>query len=131
MDNNAIISFLVCIICLFVFGKIFILPLKNILKLIANSCIGAAIIYIINLIGANFGFYIGINLGTAIFVGILGIPRSNIVGNFKIICNTLLKKVTETIYKMIFVTNFLAYSTVTDFARFLGLSTSNPLFLEI
>lgn len=113
------------------FGKIFILPLKSILKLIANSCIGAAIIYIINLIGANFGFYIGINLGTAIFVGILGIPRSNIVGNFKIICNTLLKKVTETIYKMIFVTNFLAYSTVTDFARFLGLSTSNPLFLEI
>lgn len=131
MDNNAIISFLVCIICLFVFGKIFILPLKSILKLIANSCIGAAIIYIINLIGANFGFYIGINLGTAIFVGILGIPRSDIVGNFKIICNTLLKKVTETIYKMIFVTNFLAYSTVTDFARFLGLSTSNPLFLEI
>ena len=91
LDNNAIISFLVCIICLFVFGKIFILPLKNILKLIANSCIGAAIIYIINLIGANFGFYIGINLGTAIFVGILGIPRSNIVGNFKIICNKLLK----------------------------------------
>ena len=70
LDNNAIISFLVCIICLFVFGKIFILPLKSILKLIANSCIGAAIIYIINLIGANFGFYIGINLGTAIFVGI-------------------------------------------------------------
>ena len=91
LDNNAIISFLVCIICLFVFGKIFILPLKNILKLIANSCIGAAIIYIINLIGANFGFYIGINLGTAIFVGILGIPRGNIIGNIKIIYYTLLK----------------------------------------
>ena len=84
MDISAIISFVACIICLFIFGKIFILP-------IANSCIGAIIIYIINLIGANFGFYIGINLGTAIFVGILGIPRGNIIGNIKIIYYTLLK----------------------------------------
>lgn len=91
MDISAIISFVACIICLFIFGKIFILPIKSILKLIANSCIGAIIIYIINLIGANFGFYIGINLGTAIFVGILGIPRGNIIGNIKIIYYTLLK----------------------------------------
>lgn len=91
MDISAIISFVACIICLFIFGKIFILPIKSILKLIANSCIGAIIRYIINLIGANFGFYIGINLGTAIFVGILGIPRGNIIGNIKIIYYTLLK----------------------------------------
>ena len=91
MDISAIISFVACIICVFIFGKIFILPIKSILKLIANSCIGAIIIYIINLIGANFGFYIGINLGTAIFVGILGIPRGNIIGNIKIIYYTLLK----------------------------------------
>lgn len=91
MDISAIISFVACIICLFIFGKIFILPIKSILKLIANSCIGAIIIYIINLIGANFGFYIGINLGMAIFVGILGIPRGNIIGNIKIIYYTLLK----------------------------------------
>jgi len=91
LDISAIISFVACIICLFIFGKIFILPIKSILKLIANSCIGAIIIYIINLIGANFGFYIGINLGTAIFVGILGIPRGNIIGNIKIIYYTLLK----------------------------------------
>ena len=91
MDISAIISFVACIICLFIFGKIFILPIKSILKLIANSCIGAIIIYIINLIGANFGFYIGINLGTAIFVGILGIPRGNIIRNIKIIYYTLLK----------------------------------------
>ena len=91
MDISAIISFVACIICLFIFGKIFILPIKSILKLIANSCIGAIIIYIINLIGANFGFYIGINLGTAIFVGLLGIPRGNIIGNIKIIYYTLLK----------------------------------------
>ena len=91
MDISAIISFVACIICLFIFGKIFILPIKSILKLIANSCIGAIIIYIINLIGANFGFYIGINLGTAIFVGILGIPRGSIIGYIKIIYYTLLK----------------------------------------
>ncbi len=35
---------------------------------------GGLIIYIINLIGGLWGFHIGLNLITSIFVGILGIP---------------------------------------------------------
>ena len=74
MDTNGAITCLTCIIMLFLVGKIFILPMKSIIKLILNSIIGAIIIYIINKIGAIWGFNIGLNWITSIFVGVLGIP---------------------------------------------------------
>lgn len=72
--DNSVITFLACICFLFLFGRIFILPIKNILKIVINSILGGVLIYIINIIGAGFGFHIGINYITAIVVGILGIP---------------------------------------------------------
>ena len=74
MDTNTIITYLACIFFLFIFGRLFILPLKSIFKLIINSVLGGVLIWIINLVGAHFGFHIGLNLFTTIFVGILGIP---------------------------------------------------------
>lgn len=74
MDTNIIITYLACIVFLFIFGKIFMLPLMKILKLIINSILGAVLIYIINLIGSVFSFHIGLNFVTAILVGLLGIP---------------------------------------------------------
>lgn len=85
MDFNIIISFLTCIIILFIFGKIFIMPLKSILKLIFNSILGGVCIYVINLIGANFGFHIGLNILTSMLVGILGIPGAILLIILKII----------------------------------------------
>ena len=85
MDFNIIITFLACIIFLFIFGKIFIWPLKNILKLIFNSILGGIFIYIINIIGMNFGFHIGLNLITAIIVGLLGVPGAMLLIILKII----------------------------------------------
>ncbi|MBO5412746.1 MAG: pro-sigmaK processing inhibitor BofA family protein [Clostridia bacterium] len=63
-----------CAIAIFIIGKIFLFPIKKILKLVLNTVIGGAIIYIINLVGANFGFHIGLNIITSLVVGILGIP---------------------------------------------------------
>lgn len=75
MDNtNTIITFLACIIAIIILGRIFILPLKKILKLLLNSILGGLLIVIINWIGGAFGIHIGLNVVTAIFVGILGIP---------------------------------------------------------
>ena len=68
------IIYIACICFLFVFGRIFILPLKSILKLVLNSCLGALMIFIINLVGTLFNFHIGLNYITAIFTGILGVP---------------------------------------------------------
>lgn len=73
MDLN-IITYLACICFIFIIGRIFIVPLKKILKLIINSIFGGAVIYIVNLIGSNFGFHIGLNIVNSIIIGLLGLP---------------------------------------------------------
>lgn len=85
MDIKTIGTFIICIILLFIFGKIFIWPLKNILKLVFNSVLGGLLIYLINIIGMNFGFHIGLNLLTAITVGILGVPGAILLVVLKLI----------------------------------------------
>ena len=72
--NNTIIVYLACICFLFIFGKVFILPIKTIVKLILNSVLGGVLIFVINLIGNMFEFHIGLNYITIVFVGILGVP---------------------------------------------------------
>lgn len=79
MDFNSIIAYIACIIFLFIFGKIFIVPIKTILRLVINSILGGIIIFIINLIGSIWNFHIGVNLITSIFVGILGIPGAVVI----------------------------------------------------
>lgn len=73
MDLN-ILTYLACICFIFIIGKIFIVPIKKILKLILNSILGGIIIYVINLIGANFGFHIGLNIVNSVIIGLLGLP---------------------------------------------------------
>ena len=85
MDFNTVITFLACIIFLFIFGRIFIWPLKSILKLVFNSILGGVLIYIINLVGMNFRFHIGLNLLTAVIVGLLGVPGAALLVVLKII----------------------------------------------
>lgn len=85
MDFNNMITFLACIIFIFIFGKLFIWPLKNILKLIINSILGGLFIYVINIIGMNFGFHIGLNLITSIIIGLLGLPGALLLITLKII----------------------------------------------
>ena len=74
MENYSLLIYISCIIFLIIIGKIFIMPLKKIMKLVINSAIGAGLIYIINLVGANFNFHIGLNWFTIICSGIVGIP---------------------------------------------------------
>lgn len=74
MDLTNILIVAGCAIAILIVGKILLFPIKKILKLVLNTVIGGAIIYIINLIGASFGFHIGLNIITSLVVGILGIP---------------------------------------------------------
>ena len=73
MDTN-IITYLACICFLFIFGRIFIVPIKKILKLVINSILGGVTIFLINLVGGMWGFHIGLNIFTSILVGLLGLP---------------------------------------------------------
>ena len=72
--DTSVITFLACICFIFLFGKILIVPIQKILKLVVNSLLGGLVIYVINSIGANFGFHIGLNIVTSMIVGLLGLP---------------------------------------------------------
>ena len=84
MDTNSIIIYLACIFFLFLFGKIFVVPLKILLKIIINSILGGILIFFINLIGGIFNLHIGLNIITSIIVGVLGLPRSYFISYIKI-----------------------------------------------
>lgn len=87
MDVNIIITVVICIIFLLIFGKIFLFPMKKILKFILNTALGALAIFIINTIGTSFSFHIGLNFINAIIVGILGVPGAVLLILLKIFCN--------------------------------------------
>jgi len=74
LSTNAILIYLSCLIVIYLIGKIFYVPLKLIGKIALNSILGGILITIINLIGSAFSFHIGLNIWTALTVGVLGIP---------------------------------------------------------
>lgn len=79
MDFTMILPMLIGVAILFVVLKLLALPMKLIIKLVINGVVGAVIIFVVNLIGANFGFTIDLNWITALIVGILGVPGVVIV----------------------------------------------------
>lgn len=85
LETNTIITYIACICFLFILGKIFIIPLKHIAKVVLNSILGGLLIGLINLIGGFFQFHIGINIITSIIIGILGIPGAILLVVIKII----------------------------------------------
>jgi len=74
MDFSNVLTIIACIIAFWIVGRVFSVPLKAIWKLILNSISWGLLIFFINLIGGLFGFKIGLNIITAIIVGVLGIP---------------------------------------------------------
>ena len=86
MDYN-ILTYLACICFLFIFGKIFIVPITKVFKLVLNSILGGLLIFVINLIGNGFNFHIGLNFFTSILVRNTWNSRSNLHSNYKIIAS--------------------------------------------
>ena len=84
MDTN-ILMYLACICFLFIFGRVFIVPITKVLKLVLNSILGGVLIYIINLIGSSFNFHIGLNFFTSILVRNFRNTWSNLHNYYKIV----------------------------------------------
>ena len=74
LDLSVFLTYAGAIILLFIFGKLFLWPLKIILKLAVNSLIGGAAILLINIIGAEIGIIIPLNMLNALIVGVRGLP---------------------------------------------------------
>ena len=91
--NTNIITYLACICFIFIFGRIFIVPIKKILKLVFNSILGGIVIYIINLIGSGFGFHIGLNVFTSIIIRLIGTSWCSLLNRYKTINRVKIKDI--------------------------------------
>lgn len=74
IQMGVFLTYVGAIVLIFLVGKIFLWPLKLILKLAASSLLGGLAILLINALGAGFGVFIPLNLISAVVVGALGIP---------------------------------------------------------
>ena len=79
------LTYVGAIIVIFLVGKIFLWPLKMVLKLVASSLIGGLAILLINAVGDEFGLFIPLNSISAVVVGTLGIPGAVLLFIFTII----------------------------------------------
>lgn len=74
MEIGILLAYAFGILVLYVIGYIFLVPLKIILKLVINSALGGLFILLFNFFGQFWDLSIPLNLISAMFVGILGIP---------------------------------------------------------
>lgn len=54
--------------------KLFLTPIKWIVKLLINTAVGFAGLWVLNYFGAFFGISLGLNWINALIIGVLGFP---------------------------------------------------------
>lgn len=85
LDISVFLTYIGAILLIFIFGRLFLWPLKMILKLIINSLIGGLFIFLFNLAGSNFDIIIPLNMFTAAVVGVLGLPGAAMLLIFNVL----------------------------------------------
>lgn len=74
LDYAAILAYAFGLLLLYVVGRVLIMPLKIVIKLVYNGLIGGVVLLLINFIGGHVGLHIALNPVTALVVGFLGVP---------------------------------------------------------
>lgn len=74
MDFNLILGIIVVLVVLYFVFRQIAGKFKGLSKLLLRSLVAFFGIWAVNIIGAWFGFHIGLNLITAFTIGSLGIP---------------------------------------------------------
>jgi len=72
--TNEVLVFLFGVVLLIIIGRVFIKPIKFIIKILLNSALGLGILFLINHFGSSVGLNVGINWLTGLICGVLGIP---------------------------------------------------------
>ena len=78
MDWTVILTYVAAIIVIWVLFKIFSWPIRTFVKILINSILGAALLFLVNYLGANVeamnGFQLPITWWSALMIGVLGVP---------------------------------------------------------
>ena len=62
------------ILLVVLFGKVLLVPMKLLFKLIANSMVGVMFLILLNVAGTSVGMVMPLNIITAVIAGVLGLP---------------------------------------------------------
>lgn len=62
------------IAAIFLLGRILLIPIKVLLKLVVNSVVGGAFLVLLNIAGSASGIVMPVNIITAVIAGLLGLP---------------------------------------------------------
>ncbi len=74
MDINILIAFALGLLLIYLIGRVMLVPLKLMFKLLINAVIGGVVLWVINYFGTYFNIHIPLNPVTALTAGFLGIP---------------------------------------------------------
>lgn len=69
-----LLFYLIGIVGIIIIGRLLVLPLKIIFKLVGNAIVGGVVLSIINYFSQYTGLFIEITPIKALIVGILGVP---------------------------------------------------------
>ncbi|ADG80970.1 pro-sigmaK processing inhibitor BofA [Thermincola ferriacetica] len=72
--DGAVLAFTIGLLILIVVGNVLVVPLKYVVKFVANGVLGGILLWLVNLVGAGFSLHVPINIVTALIAGFLGIP---------------------------------------------------------
>ncbi|MDF2568862.1 MAG: pro-sigmaK processing inhibitor BofA [Sporomusa sp.] len=87
LEFNVIIAYVFGIILIYLIGRVFLMPIKLVFRLIYNGLVGGVMLWAVNFVGSYIGFTIGINPITALVAGFLGFPGVILLILFKIFIN--------------------------------------------
>lgn len=68
------VAFGVGVLLLYLLGRVLLVPLKYVSKLLINAVVGGILLWVLNVFGNFIGLHIPINPITALTAGFLGIP---------------------------------------------------------
>lgn len=74
-----LLSFALGLLLLYVVGRLLLVPMRFLWRLVAGGLLGGAALWLINQFGALIGLQVAINPFTALTVGFLGIPGAALV----------------------------------------------------
>lgn len=74
MEAGIFLAYTAGIMMIYLFGRLLIVPVKFLLKLIASSIVGGLVLVLINVAGGGLGIALPVNIITALIAGVLGVP---------------------------------------------------------
>lgn len=74
MDVNIILAFFFGALVIYLLARLLYFPMRLFFRFLINTLAGGLLLLLFNYIGAYWGVQIGLNVVTALIVGLMGLP---------------------------------------------------------